>query len=50
MNKLPYDAEVHKLVLAIVATPESAEERELALRTLAQLDALRLQQTQSRSN
>jgi hypothetical protein len=50
MNKLPYDAEVHQLVLAIAATPESAEEKELALRTLAQLDALKLQQLQSPSN
>jgi hypothetical protein len=50
MNKLPYDAEVHKLVLAIAATPESAEEKELAQRTLAQLDALKLQQIQSPSN
>jgi hypothetical protein len=50
MNKLPYDAEVHQLVLAIAATPESAEEKELALRTLAQLDALKLQQMQSPSN
>jgi hypothetical protein len=50
MNKFPYDAEVHKLVLAIVATPESTEEKELAQRTLAQLDALRLQQMQSSSN
>lgn len=48
-NKLPYDAEVHRLVLAIVAMPESAEEKELALRTLAQLDEFRLQQ-QSPSN
>lgn len=47
MNKWPYDAEVHKLVLGIAATPESAEEKDLALRTLAQLDALRLQQVQS---
>lgn len=50
MNKLPYDAEVHRLVLAIIATPESAEEKELALRTLAQLDGLRLQQMQSPAN
>jgi hypothetical protein len=50
MNKFPYDAEVHKLVLAISATPESTEEKELALRTLGQLDALRLQQMQSPSN
>lgn len=49
-NKLPYDAEVHRLVLAIVAMPESAEEKELALETLAQLDELRLQQMQSPSN
>ena len=50
MNKLPYDPEVHQLVLAIAATPETAEEKELALRTLAQLDALSLQQMQLPSN
>ena len=50
MNKLPYDVEVHKRVQAIVATPETAEEKELALRTLAQLDALRLARMQSPSN
>ncbi len=50
MNKFPYDAEVHKLVLAIAATPASAEESELALRTLAQLDALKLQHRESPSN
>lgn len=50
MNKMPYDAEVHKRVLAIVATPQTTEEKELARRTLAQLDALRLEQMQSPSN
>lgn len=50
MNKLPYDADVQQLVLAITATPESTEEKELALRTLAELDALRLQHTLSPSN
>ena len=50
MNKLPYDPEVHKFVLAIAATPESAEEKDLAQRTLAQLDALKLQHIQSPPN
>ena len=50
MNKLPYDADVHQLVLGIAATPESTEEKELVLRALAQLDASRLQHTLSPSN